>query len=116
MKKLFPPTFLLAALLPLIAAAQHPLAPAPANTRAYAQVLSSRPVLSRPEVVEAYRDCAAVHGLGPQCEEYAALAAPEHIENYEVTYRYRGRIYRTHMPYDPGDRVPVRPDVQAKQH
>ncbi|HEX4895820.1 MAG TPA: hypothetical protein VFV11_05760 [Solimonas sp.] len=43
-----------------------------------------------------------------------ALAEEEpEILGYDVIYRYHGRTYRTRMPYDPGDRIPVRVDVRA---
>ncbi len=34
------------------------------------------------------------------------------IDSYDVTYRYQGRDVRTRLPYDPGERVQVRVDVQ----
>jgi uncharacterized protein YcfJ len=35
----------------------------------------------------------------------------ERVDGYDVTYRWHGRLYRTHLPYDPGKRVRVRMDV-----
>lgn len=114
MKKLLPPPLLLGLLLPMIAAAQHPPMSLPATSRAYAQVLSSRAVLSRPDIAEVARECEVLDESPARCAD--RLDHSDRIESYEVTYRYRGRVYRTRMPYDPGERVPVRPDVQAKRH
>lgn len=36
----------------------------------------------------------------------------ERVAGYDVTYRFNGRLYHTRMPYDPGDRIPVRVDVE----
>lgn len=35
----------------------------------------------------------------------------ERIDGYDVTYKYRGRVYHTRMPYHPGERVRVRVDL-----
>ncbi len=36
----------------------------------------------------------------------------QYLDGYDVTYRYRGRIYHSRLPYDPGDRVAVHVDVR----
>jgi uncharacterized protein YcfJ len=39
----------------------------------------------------------------------------ERIEGYRVTYRYQGREYTTRLPYDPGDRIRIRVDVEPAE-
>lgn len=36
----------------------------------------------------------------------------QHITGYNVTYRYKGRVYQTQTRHHPGDRIPV--DVQVR--
>jgi uncharacterized protein YcfJ len=36
----------------------------------------------------------------------------QHIDGYRVTYVYNGRQFTTRLPYDPGDQIRVRVDVQ----
>lgn len=36
------------------------------------------------------------------------------LTGYAVTYEYQGRTYHTVMPYDPGDRIPVRVSVSPR--
>jgi uncharacterized protein YcfJ len=38
-----------------------------------------------------------------------------HIDGYRVTYLYNGREHTTRLPYDPGDRIRVRVDVQPAE-
>lgn len=38
------------------------------------------------------------------------------VEGYRVTYVYHGRKHTTRLPYDPGDRIRVRVDVQPVDH
>jgi uncharacterized protein YcfJ len=35
----------------------------------------------------------------------------ERIDGYHVTYRYKGEIFTTRLPYDPGDRLKVQVSV-----
>jgi uncharacterized protein YcfJ len=39
----------------------------------------------------------------------------ERIDGYDVTYVYDGREFRTRMPYDPGERIRVRVDVEPAE-
>lgn len=39
----------------------------------------------------------------------------ERIEGYRVTYLYHGREYNTRLPYDPGERIRVRVDVEPAE-
>lgn len=48
-----------------------------------------------------------------RCEVNSRQDWQERIEGYRVTYLYRGREYRTEMPYDPGNRVQVRVGVDV---
>jgi len=34
------------------------------------------------------------------------------VDGYDVTYRYRGRLYHTHSTHDPGNRIRIRVDVE----
>lgn len=36
----------------------------------------------------------------------------QQVTSYNVTYRYRGRVYNTQMPYNPGNRIYVESDVR----
>lgn len=47
----------------------------------------------------------------PRCRSYEQTRYEQRIDGYDVTYRYRGQVYNTQMPYDPGARLPVRVDV-----
>jgi uncharacterized protein YcfJ len=38
------------------------------------------------------------------------------VEGYRVTYVYNGREHTTRLPYDPGDRIRVRVDVQPEDY
>lgn len=40
----------------------------------------------------------------------------QRIEGYRVTYVYNGREHTTRLPYDPGDRIRVRVDVQPEDY
>lgn len=46
-----------------------------------------------------------------RCRSYEQTRYEQRIDGYDVTYRYRGQVYRTQLPYDPGARLPVRVDV-----
>jgi len=47
-----------------------------------------------------------------RCRTVDDVRYDERVEGYDVTYRYNGRTYTTRMPYDPGNRLPVRVDVE----
>ena len=49
-----------------------------------------------------------------QCRTVYDRRSEERIDGYEVTYRYDGQTYTTRMPYDPGERVPVRVSVTPR--
>ncbi|MGH8529861.1 MAG: glycine zipper 2TM domain-containing protein [Nevskiales bacterium] len=46
-----------------------------------------------------------------QCRTVHETRTEERIDGYDVTYRYDGQTYTTRMPYDPGERIPVRVSV-----
>lgn len=46
------------------------------------------------------------------CRTVADTAYRDEVVAYRVRYRYHGRDYVTEMPDDPGDRIPVRVDVE----
>lgn len=46
-----------------------------------------------------------------RCAPRTSYVRDERVRGYEVTYRYRGEIYRTTTDYHPGDRIQVRIDV-----
>jgi uncharacterized protein YcfJ len=71
----------------------------------------------------AVRDSQRYHGGyvsgGHTYEVYEQRCAPrtsyvrdERVSGYDVTYRYRGEIYRTTTDYHPGDRIQIRVDVR----
>ena len=47
----------------------------------------------------------------PRCRTVSDGRYEQRVEAYDVTYRYRGQVYNTQMPYDPGARMPVRVEV-----
>ncbi len=47
-----------------------------------------------------------------RCTVRTDYVREEVINGYDVTYRYRGQIYRTTTDYDPGDRIQVAVDVR----
>jgi len=46
-----------------------------------------------------------------RCAPRTRYVRDERVRGYEVTYRYRGEIYRTTTDYHPGDRIQVRINV-----
>ena len=46
-----------------------------------------------------------------RCAPRTSYIRDERVRGYDVTYRYRGEIYRTTTDYHPGDRIQVRIDV-----
>lgn len=55
-------------------------------------------------------------GYEPRCETVDSYRYEERVDGYDVTYRYRGGLYTTRMPYDPGRRMPVHVDVQPVRY
>lgn len=49
-----------------------------------------------------------------RCRTVYDRRTEERIDGYDVTYRYDGQTYTTRMPYDPGERVPVRVSVTPR--
>lgn len=47
-----------------------------------------------------------------RCRTVSDREIEQHVQGYDVTYRYQGRTYHTRMPYDPGDSIPVNVDVR----
>ena len=46
-----------------------------------------------------------------QCRPVAQYRDPRRIVGYDIEYRYRGEVYVSRLPYDPGDRLRVRVSV-----
>ena len=46
-----------------------------------------------------------------RCRVVQERYTEERIDGYDVTYRYRGEIFRTQLPYDPGKRLRVNVSV-----
>lgn len=44
---------------------------------------------------------------GRYCQDRVVLVPIRHAVDYDVTYRYGGRLYRARMDHDPGDRILV---------
>ncbi|MDB5967627.1 MAG: hypothetical protein JWQ90_77 [Hydrocarboniphaga sp.] len=51
-------------------------------------------------------------GYQRQCQTVDDYHVENHIDGYDVAYRYHGAVYHTTMPYDPGDRIAV--DVSVR--
>lgn len=47
-----------------------------------------------------------------RCDTRYVESWEERVDAYRVTYEYYGRRYATQLPYDPGERIRVRVDVQ----
>jgi uncharacterized protein YcfJ len=45
------------------------------------------------------------------CRPVANYAPPQQIVAYDVEYRFRGEVYMSRLPYDPGERLRVRVTV-----
>jgi uncharacterized protein YcfJ len=46
-----------------------------------------------------------------QCRTVEELRTEQRLEGYDVSYRYGGQLYHTHLPYDPGRRLRVQVSV-----
>jgi uncharacterized protein YcfJ len=51
-----------------------------------------------------------------RCETRTDYRRDERITGYDVAYRYRGRVYRTVMDYDPGRRIRVEVAMQDRYY
>lgn len=47
-----------------------------------------------------------------RCDVKHVSHTEERIDGYNVTYKYRGQLYTTRMPYRPGKRIKVRVNVE----
>lgn len=52
------------------------------------------------------------YGYEERCRTINDTRVEQRVDGYDVRYRYGGRIYDTHLPYDPGDRLAVEVDVR----
>lgn len=79
---------------------------------AFAQVISSRPVYGEVRVAERHRQCDEPQQAGDEqeaaCRTVTAWRKEQRVEGYDVRYHYDGRVYNTRLPYEPGERLPVR--------
>src|SRR5438045_2497377 len=50
-----------------------------------------------------------------RCEVHQEDSYEDRVERYRVTYVYAGRRQTTQLPYDPGERIRVRVDVQPEE-
>jgi uncharacterized protein YcfJ len=50
-------------------------------------------------------------GYQRQCQVVNDYQVQQQPAGYDVTYRYGGQVYRTHLPYDPGSQLLVRVNV-----
>lgn len=46
------------------------------------------------------------------CEVHDQVSYEEVVDSYKVTYRYKGRKYKTNMPYDPGKKIKLRVSIE----
>ncbi len=51
-----------------------------------------------------------------RCEIEEVAHEEERIDGYRVTYKYKGRRFVTRSPYDPGERIRVRVQVEPVAH
>lgn len=52
----------------------------------------------------------------PRCRRIADTRYEQRIQSYDVTYRLHGRVYRTSLPYDPGNRLAVNVRVEPARY
>lgn len=50
-------------------------------------------------------------GYQRQCNTVNDYQYQQQLDGYDVSYRYGGQVYRTHLPYDPGPQLLVRVNV-----
>lgn len=51
-------------------------------------------------------------GYEQRCRVIDDSYVEQRVEAYDVRYKYQGRVYRTQLPYDPGDRITIDVDVR----
>ncbi|MDW8479548.1 MAG: glycine zipper 2TM domain-containing protein [Xanthomonadales bacterium] len=51
----------------------------------------------------------------PRCRPVEAWEEERRIVGYDVEYRYRGQIFRSRLPYDPGERLRIRITVEPAE-
>jgi uncharacterized protein YcfJ len=51
-----------------------------------------------------------------RCEVTQRTSYEEELVGYDVTYRYKGRLFTTRTDEDPGKRIPVNVDVRPVRH
>lgn len=49
-----------------------------------------------------------------RCQVSHEQHVEERIEGYQVSYQYRGEVFTTRLPYDPGDSIRVRVEVMPE--
>lgn len=59
-----------------------------------------------------YRGGSERVGYEQRCRTIDDVRYQDRVDGYDVTYRYHGRVYRTRLPYDPGNRLRVSVDVR----
>jgi uncharacterized protein YcfJ len=59
-----------------------------------------------------YRHSNNYHVREERCEVRDHYRTEERIDGYRVTYKYKGKIYKTRMDHDPGRRIPVEVTVR----
>lgn len=52
----------------------------------------------------------------PRCHTIESARYEQHIQAYDVTYRYNGQIYNTELPYDPGSHLQVQVAVSPRRY
>lgn len=58
----------------------------------------------------------ATSSMERRCEVTQRTAHEEELVGYDVTYRYKGRLFTTRTQEDPGERIPVRVDVRPARN
>lgn len=56
-------------------------------------------------------DSRTYEGTQTRCENVNTVSEERRIVAYSVEYRYRGDVYVSRLPYDPGDRLRIRVSV-----
>jgi uncharacterized protein YcfJ len=61
---------------------------------------------------DGYRGDVERVGYQQRCRTVEDVAYRNRVDGYDVTYRYHGHVYRTQLPYDPGNQLRVDVDVR----
>ena len=64
-----------------------------------------------PDTVTVESGYEKVDGFRERCRTETDFQSTSSVLGYDVTYRYGGRTYHTHMDHDPGDHLRVRVNV-----